>query len=502
MSPFHPPWVTVALDRGELERFLADPGERQAAGAVELRLDLWPQVPSPTELAGLGVPTIVTWRAGDPERESERTYTLRTVLESSVGEAQAQIWVDLDHQDPLLESELPEGGAVILSDHRSEASDDAVIETRIHELRQRGARAVKVVLPGNGLVSLRQALRLAEPDRGFPVAVFAGGVQGTASRILGPGHGSAWSYGRLAGSPGTDPGQPPTRQLTRYGEVGGTGPTGCRYAIIGRDVRRALSPGFHNRLLARSGVEGAVFLDVSLESPEGALDADPQLHFSGFAVTAPHKPWARTTARPGDPEQADYPAWNTLRREPDGSWTGFNTDAPAVAGLLRDAGLEPGQRAVILGGGGAALALAVELRRDGIEPCLWMRRDEAARDIERRHEVSTSTGAGLENAAAIVNATGAGRGEGDPLPWSFDSFPEGGIAFEMSYEPERTAFLAALEARGARSIGGAAMFAEQARLQAELLYGITISAPDAACLTAEALAELAADPPPEISIAG
>ena len=85
------------------------------------------------------------------------------------------------------------------------------------------------------------------------------------TRILGPSHGSAWSYGRLAGSPGTDPGQPPTRQLTRYGEVGGIGRTGRRYAIIGRDVRRALSPGFHNRLLARSGVEGAVFLDVSLE---------------------------------------------------------------------------------------------------------------------------------------------------------------------------------------------------------------------------------------------
>ena len=72
-------------------------------------------------------------------------------------------------------------------------------------------------------------------------------------------------------------------------------------------------------------------------------------------VTVPHKEAVVPLCAALDDVAAQVGAVNVLARHARG-WAGFNTDAPAVRGLLTDAGIGPLSRALVLGAGGAARA--------------------------------------------------------------------------------------------------------------------------------------------------
>ena len=71
-SLFDSPWVTVLLSIDEFRRFCRETEEQQAAGAAELRLDLWRESLPVAELKDLRVPAIFTWRHGVEAREAAR----------------------------------------------------------------------------------------------------------------------------------------------------------------------------------------------------------------------------------------------------------------------------------------------------------------------------------------------------------------------------------------------------------------------------------------------
>lgn len=499
-SPFQPPWVSVVADRVQWQRALASKEEQEAAGAFELRLDLWPHAARDEaalrelreEVLSLRQPVVVTWRTStSPEATgliARRTDFVRHLLSGGWGAA----WIDLDLEDDRDLLSIPRGRevSVIGSKHARRSMSDAAAHRCLDEGFARGVDAMKLVLPEDGLRAVRQAHRVAASDhrrRGRPICVIAAGREGSSSRCLNASAGLGWSYGRIRGSIGVDPGQPATALVkARQGAPFGVAPS--YYAVVGARVEHSISPWFHNRVMQQAGHSGR-FLDLSLASPNPALESSPDFELSGLAVTTPHKKWARSVAEPGDADQAKFPSWNTLRRDGD-RWSGWNTDAPALGDLLSATGIGPPERVAVVGAGGVGMAAAIELRDRGYETVLTTRTAKQAEDLRSSMRLETRTDC-PSDVVAIVNATGTDG----PVPGSSCRADRVRVAVETRYLPQPTRFLAAWQDAGCQVVPGIRLFAEQARRQAGIWYGVGLSTREALRLADLALRAELTDTP-------
>ena len=142
-------------------------------------------------------------------------------------------------------------------------------------------------------------------------------------------------------------------------------------ALLGQPVAGSLSPRMQNAAFAARGLDWA-YVPVDL-GPEALTDAVRGLAAAGFAganVTMPHKTAAAELCDELDEISRGAGAVNTLVFA-EGRIAGFNTDGAAVASAVTAAG----GRALVLGRGGAARAVAAALERAGAETRLVSRGD-------------------------------------------------------------------------------------------------------------------------------
>jgi shikimate dehydrogenase len=252
------------------------------------------------------------------------------------------------------------------------------------------------------------------------------------------------------------------------------------FAVIGSPVSHSLSPAMHNAAFAAAGVDGAyVALPVAPEELPAAVRGARALGLGGLNVTVPHKEAVVPLCAALDLVAEKVGAVNTLARHQKG-WMGFNTDAPAVRGLLTDAGIGPGSRALLLGAGGAARAAMWALLEMGAEVAVAARRPEAAaalcRDMTRTLGVPDTMArpVGWEalapraiHAEAVVNATTvglSGKGELPPLAWR-----SGQVALDFVYGD--TGFARSARAAGARLVTGEQVLVRQGALAFKIWFG-------------------------------
>jgi shikimate dehydrogenase len=250
------------------------------------------------------------------------------------------------------------------------------------------------------------------------------------------------------------------------------------YGVIGHPIAHTRSPQMQNAAFARLGIDAAyVALEVAPEALAEALRGAHALGFQGLNVTVPHKQEALRLAASADEVARGVGAANTLRRSAAG-WEAFNTDAPATRGLLSEAGLSRGARALLLGTGGAARAAAWALLDLGCELVVLARRPEAAAELLRAMPAGRGPAprAGpladlareVAAAAAVVNGTSVGLHGNQP---SFPglTFRRGQLAADFVYG--ETAFAASAREAGARLVTGEAILVRQGALAFTLWTG-------------------------------
>jgi shikimate dehydrogenase len=259
---------------------------------------------------------------------------------------------------------------------------------------------------------------------------------------------------------------------------------GIPYAeVIGDPVAHSKSPLIHKFWLESLGLEG----DYRVERVQpGALKAhldrrraDP--FWRGSNITAPLK--ARAAALVSDPTglSARIGAMNAVFRSPLGCSLGANTDMIGIAAALGDAAA-PGQRACVIGAGGAARAALEYFRLRGVSDVHLIVRDTARGRIV--HQAFAAGGAvhALDDCAAalagahwLINASPLGMAGRAPMPRAILDALEGmddhGIVFDMVYAPVETALLGRSEALGRKRIDGLAMLIGQAAPAFALFFG-------------------------------
>jgi len=123
-------------------------------------------------------------------------------------------------------------------------------------------------------------------------------------------------------------------------------------ALLGHPVAHSLSPRMQNAAFAAAGLEWEyVAIEVEPEALAETVRGLPEAGYAGANVTIPHKEAAALLC-----DEAEGEAVNTLLFR-DGRVLGFNTDKNILDGI--DARV-----ACVIGGGGAAVALAPALPAD------------------------------------------------------------------------------------------------------------------------------------------
>jgi shikimate dehydrogenase len=268
--------------------------------------------------------------------------------------------------------------------------------------------------------------------------------------------------------------------------------------VIGHPVRHSLSPAIHNAAFEAVGLD---WVFVAFDVPEGsagaAVDAMRVMGIDGLSVTMPHKAQVAAAVDDLAPGAAALGVVNCVQRV-DGRLVGHNTDGDGfVSALARGGGTGVTDRTcLLLGGGGAARAVAEALARHGA-----VRVGVANRTAAKAHEVAALAGAVGEvievDAAAefdvVINATSvgmAGTPEHGDLPLDPDLLGPGQTVVDLVYNPVETPFLAAAASRGATPVDGIGMLVGQAALAFELWTGRPAPVEQMATAARTALANL------------
>lgn len=287
--------------------------------------------------------------------------------------------------------------------------------------------------------------------------------------------------------------------------------------IFGHPVDHSLSPPMHNAAFAALGLDYIyVPFPVSPDSLPQAVTAVRALGLAGVNVTVPHKEAVLPLLDELSEAAALTGAVNTIVNRA-GRLYGDNTDGRGfLRSLAEEAGFLPaGKTALIIGAGGAARAVAVQLalsgvkglvltnrtgrranelaallaERTGIEAAvaLWPDSGRAVgaeadagdgdkstgpEDIFRPARQAVTFDEAVQRSDLIVQATSLGlsRAAGPPPLPNFLLGPEK-VVCDLVYTPPDTAFLKLARKAGARTVSGLGMLLYQGVLAFELWTG-------------------------------
>lgn len=237
-----------------------------------------------------------------------------------------------------------------------------------------------------------------------------------------------------------------------------------RCGLLGEHLTHSYSPQIHALL-------GEYSYELFEVAPDALADFLRSDRFDCLNVTIPYKrAVVEFCATLSDAARA-LGSVNTLVRRPDGTLHGENTDLDGFRWLLeRNGGVQSGEKALVLGTGGASQTVQAVLRAAGAEVTV----------LSRRGEQNYSTLGAHADATLVVNATPVGMypNNGARLI-DLDLLPQCRCVLDLIYNPARTRLLLDAEERKIRRENGLSMLVAQAKRAAELFTGNMI--PDAVC---------------------
>lgn len=270
--------------------------------------------------------------------------------------------------------------------------------------------------------------------------------------------------------------------------------------IFGHPVEHSLSPPMHNAAFAALGLD-YIYVPFPV-SPVGlpqAIAAVRALGLAGVNVTVPHKEAVLPLLDELSKAAALNGAVNTIVNR-SGRLYGDNTDGSGfLRSLAEDAGFLPaGKTALVLGAGGAARGVAVQLALAGVKSLILANRterraNELAASLSERTGVETAVapwpdsgntwtagdGSGdktldeaVRNSDLIVQATSLGLDGGAALPpLNYALLGPEKVVCDLVYTPPDTPFLKQARKYGARTVSGLGMLLYQGVLAFELWTG-------------------------------
>jgi shikimate dehydrogenase len=248
------------------------------------------------------------------------------------------------------------------------------------------------------------------------------------------------------------------------------------YGIFGYPIGHSLSPLMHNTAFAHHGLD-AVYLPFAVDPGhlESAVKSVAALPIHGVNVTIPYKQAVMAWLDDVSPEARLIGAVNTIHLR-DGRLHGYNTDGIGFLHSLEEAGSPVEDRTVmLLGAGGAARAIAVQLCLSGIRRlylanrtpgraealAAFLKQNIPHADISVIAMGESSLAAHLPHTDIVVNATSIGMHAHDPMILPSTELGPRHLVCDIVYRPLHTRLLREAQRQGARTVDGLGMLLHQ-----------------------------------------
>jgi 3-dehydroquinate dehydratase/shikimate dehydrogenase len=368
----------------------------------------------------------------------------------------------------------------VICSHHDFTGVPAGLEKIYERMASTPARILKIAVSAGDITDCIPIFNLLERARaqGRELIAIAMGQHGIATRILGPSRGAFLTYGTLDDTHATAPGQVGVNELRELYRIDRINPQTKIMGLMGSPVSHSVSPQMHNAAFAVRGIN-AVYLPFEVQEAKDFLrrmvhpcSRELDWNLRGLSVTAPHKSVVMELLDHVDDAAREIGAVNTIVVEDD-KLSGYNTDAAAFLGPLRDRAVSlGGARCALIGAGGAARSALWALRREGAEVTLFARNMNKAGPLAEKFGASQAP---LENTSfsgfdLVVNATPLGtRGPSEhETPASASQLQGARLAYDLVYNPALTPFIREATEAGCESIGGLGMLVAQAAAQFSL----------------------------------
>lgn len=230
--------------------------------------------------------------------------------------------------------------------------------------------------------------------------------------------------------------------------------------LLGEKLGHSYSPQIHAELAD---------YDYRLyeKAPDEVEDFVRHGDWHGLNVTIPYKKTVIPFCDVLSETAAMIGSVNTLKRRPDGTIFGDNTDAFGFETLLTQTVQDSikGRKALVLGTGGASVTVCAVLRNHGAEVVTISRSGENNYENLDRHA----------DARLLVNTTPVGMYPKNGVsPVDLALFPKLACVLDVVYNPARTALLLQAEKLRIPHAGGLTMLVAQAKRSSEIFLGNTL----------------------------
>jgi len=245
--------------------------------------------------------------------------------------------------------------------------------------------------------------------------------------------------------------------------------------LIGDPIEHSLSPLIHNAGYQALGID-YVYVPFQVKDIKPAIDGIRKLGIRGASITLPHKTSAIKYIDKFDHTAEAIGAVNTIVND-EGVLTGYNTDGDGALKALEEVTRLSGKKAVLIGSGGAASAIALGLKDNGAKLVILNRTEDKARKLAKKVNAEGSGSlkklAEISSADILINATSVGMSpkiNQSIIPKEL--LHNRLTVFDIVYNPKETRLLVEARERGCAVVYGYKMLLYQAALQFELFTGL------------------------------
>jgi shikimate dehydrogenase len=254
--------------------------------------------------------------------------------------------------------------------------------------------------------------------------------------------------------------------------------------VIGDPIEHSLSPRMHNAAFEYLGLDYLYLPFRVLEKDlKNAVRGAKAFNLKGFNVTIPHKVSIIKFLDDVDSTARKIGAVNTVVNE-EGKLLGYNTDGLGALEALREEGVDPeGKKIVVIGAGGASRAITFQLA--SICSKLVILNRTRIRAVKLAGELASvgsvveggsltlkSLGSSLNDSDILINTTSVGMHPDvneSPVPEEF--LHKDLVVFDIIYNPLETLLLRYARNVGAKSVNGVGMLVNQGAIGFKMWTG-------------------------------
>jgi shikimate dehydrogenase len=254
--------------------------------------------------------------------------------------------------------------------------------------------------------------------------------------------------------------------------------------VIGDPIEHSLSPRMHNAAFEYLRLDYVYLPFRVLEKDlKNAVKGAKAFNLKGFNVTIPHKVSIIKYLDEIDLTARRIGAVNTVVNE-EGQLLGYNTDGLGALEALREEGVDPkGKKILVIGAGGASRAITFQLANVCSKLVILNRtRIRAVRlarelailgsEVEGRGLTLKSLERCLNDSDILINTSSVGmypNVNGSPVPKEF--IRKDLVVFDIVYNPLETSLLRYARSVGAKSVNGVGMLVNQGAIGFKMWTG-------------------------------